>query len=94
MRLRTKEELVSSLIRKAGELLPTPYANVGRFFRSLYSAGRVNVDLSAAMRNAGGCDNMTLPPGDSPDVAKYVPTVSVQGGPSGVTFVSAERTGT
>jgi protein involved in polysaccharide export with SLBB domain len=88
--LTHKEERVSSLISRAGGLLPTAYADGGRFFRSLDNAGRVNMDLANALRTPGGRDDITLQPGDSLHVPEYVPTVLVQGAVHSTTSVLYE----
>jgi len=89
--LTHKEERVSSLISRAGGLLPTAYADGGRFFRSLDNAGRVNIDLADALRTPGGHDDITLQPGDSLHIPEYVPTVLVQGAVHSPTSVLYEE---
>lgn len=89
--LTHKEERVSNLMSRAGGLLPTAYADGGRFFRSLDAAGRVNIDLTNALRTPGGRDDITLQPGDSLHVPEYVPTVLVEGAVHSPTSVLYEE---
>ncbi len=85
--LTHKEERISSLISRAGGLLPTAYADGGRFFRGLDSAGRVNIDLPESLRQPGGHNDITLQPGDSLHIPEYAPTVLVQGAVNAPTSV-------
>ncbi len=89
--LTHKNERVSSLISRAGGLLPTAYADGGRFFRSLGNAGRVNLDLPEALQQPGRRHDITLQPGDSLHIPEYVPTVRVQGAVGAPTSVLYEE---
>jgi protein involved in polysaccharide export with SLBB domain len=88
--LERKDERVSSLVRRAGGLLPTAYAAGAQFFRSLDGVGRVNVDLLGALRAPGLADDVVLQPGDSLHVPEYSPIVKVIGAVNSPTSVRYE----
>jgi protein involved in polysaccharide export with SLBB domain len=77
--LTRKDERLSDLVDRAGGLTPTAYAAGGRFYRPFERAGRVNIDLGAALAQVGGADDILLQPGDSLHVPEYIPTVRVEG---------------
>lgn len=85
--LTSKSERLSDLVKRAGGLLPTAYADGARFIRALNQAGRVNAKLTLALQNPGGDNDVMLQPGDSIDVAEFEPTVLVQGAVTSPTSV-------
>ena len=50
--LTHKQERVSSLIARAGGLLPTAYSDGGRFFRDLDTAEQIDIGFNALRFNA------------------------------------------
>jgi protein involved in polysaccharide export with SLBB domain len=94
--LSRKDERLSDLVRRAGGLLPTAYADGARFVRRLDGAGRVDVDLTRAIAEPGGHGDVVLQPGDSLYVPEYNPTVRVEGAvnsPSSVLYQEGEGLG-
>ena len=85
--ISTKDERVSDLIERAGGLLPTAYIDGGRYFRELDAAGRIDVDLAAAITEPGGVHDIILQPDDSLDIPEYIPTVRVTGAVTAPTSV-------
>jgi len=77
--LTRKDERLSDLVSRAGGLRPTAHVAGGRFFRPFEEAGRVNIDLTLALEQPGGHDDIVLQPGDSLHLPEYVPTVRVEG---------------
>ncbi len=77
--LTRKDERLSDLVSRAGGLLPTAYAEGARFLRRLDAAGRVNIDLPAALEESAGRQDVILQPGDSLDIPEYNPVVRVIG---------------
>lgn len=77
--LTRKDERLSDLVKRAGGLLRTAYPAGARFFRSLDSAGRIDVQLPRAMERPGSSEDVILQPGDSVHVSEYLPTVKVEG---------------
>ncbi len=77
--LLSKDDRVTDLVVRAGEILPSGYANGARLFRALDDLGRVDLDLPAAIGNPTGVENLVLQPGDSLHIPVYTPTVQVLG---------------
>ncbi|MGH7544681.1 MAG: SLBB domain-containing protein, partial [Gemmatimonadota bacterium] len=77
--LEGKEERLASVIRRAGGLTEQAYPDGVRFYRRRGDAGRVGINLAAAVRDPRHGDNVTLQPGDSIHVPQYLPTVRVEG---------------
>ena len=77
--LQSKDERLAALIARAGGLTPQAYADGIRFFRPLSGAGRINVNLPRALRDAQSRDNVILQPGDSILIPEYLPSVKVSG---------------
>ena len=63
--LTSKEDRLSDLVQRAGGLLPTAYADGARFIRVLDRAGRVDLNLPAALAEPGSATDIVLQPGDS-----------------------------
>ena len=77
--LKTKADRLADLIQRAGGLTPQAYADGVRFYRQVTGAGRINIDLAKALRDAGSRDNVILQPGDSVFIPEYIPSVKVIG---------------
>ena len=77
--LRTKDDRLADLVQRAGGLTPQAYAEGIRFIRPTDAAGRIDIDLRNALRNAGSRDNIILQPGDSVAIPEYQPSVKVVG---------------
>ena len=60
-------------------MTPQAYAKGIRFYRQVSGAGRINIDLPRALRDATARDNVILQPGDSVFIPEYVPSVRVVG---------------
>jgi protein involved in polysaccharide export with SLBB domain len=91
-----KEERIGDLLARAGGLTLQAYANGIQFFRAEGNAGRIGIDLPAALRNPGHKDNLILVVGDSINIPPFIPTVRVEGAvnsPSSVTYVRGRDTG-
>ena len=77
--LKTKGDRLAELIQRAGGLTPQSYADGVRFYRQVNGAGRINIDLPNALRDAASRDNVILQPGDSVFIPEYIPSVKVAG---------------
>lgn len=77
--LRAKDERLVQLIGRAGGLTPQAYPEGIRFHRSVNGAGRINLDLPHAMRDAESRDNLILQPDDSIFIPEYLPSVKISG---------------
>jgi protein involved in polysaccharide export with SLBB domain len=77
--LRRKDERLSSLVARAGGTLATAYVQGARLIRTQGGAGRVDIELAAALSRAGGRDDLVLQPGDSLTIPEYSPVVRVEG---------------
>jgi len=91
-----KEERIGDLLLRAGGLTLQAYPNGIQFFRAEGNAGRIGIDLPAALRDARHKDNLVLVVGDSINIPPYIPTVRVEGAvnsPSSVTYVRGRGTG-
>ena len=60
-------------------MTPQAYAEGIRFYRQVNAAGRINIDLPRALRDAASRDNVILQPGDSLFIPEYIPSVKVAG---------------
>ena len=77
--LKSKTEKLTSLISRAGGILPTGYPEAAVLMRPSRGVGRIGFDLKAALADAGVPDNFVLEPGDSLYIPRFVPTVQVSG---------------
>ncbi len=77
--LKTKTDRLTDLVGRAGGLTPRAYPEGIQFIRAAGHAGRINVDLARALKNASDASNVVLQPNDSIFVPEYVPTVLVDG---------------
>jgi len=77
--LKTKGDRLAELIARAGGLTARAYPEGIRFYRATGAAGRLDIDLPRAQRDAGSRDNVTLQPDDSIVIPEFVPSVKVTG---------------
>jgi protein involved in polysaccharide export with SLBB domain len=77
--LRTKDERLVDLIRRAGGLAPRAYPEGIRFVRPLGGAGRINIDLPRALLDSASRDNVILQQGDEITIPEYQPSVRIAG---------------
>jgi len=77
--LQAKDDRLADLVQRAGGLTPRSYPEGIGFVRSLANAGRVNIDLMRALRDATSRDNVILQPGDEITIPEYQPSVKVVG---------------
>jgi len=77
--LETRDERVSSLIRRAGGLIPSAYPEGSRFYRPFGEAGRINLDLVAALSSPTERDDFILQSDDSLHIPGFDPTVRIVG---------------
>src|SRR5437867_3139046 len=77
--LKTKGDRLAALIERSGGLTPQAYSDGIRLYRQVNGAGRINIDLPKALRDATARDNVILQPGDSVFIPEYVPSVRVVG---------------
>jgi protein involved in polysaccharide export with SLBB domain len=77
--LKTKGDRLAELVQRAGGITPRAYAYGSRFYRQVNGAGRINIDLPNALRDAASRDNVILQPGDSLFIPEYIPSVKVAG---------------
>jgi len=72
-------ERLADVIDRAGGLTPLAYPGGIRFVRVLGNVGRINVDLSRALKDRDSRSNIILQAGDSILVPEYQPSVRVAG---------------
>jgi len=77
--LTAGNERLADVIERAGGLTPLAYAGGVRFVRVLGNVGRVNVDLTRALKDHDSRSNIILQSGDSIVVPEYKPSVEVAG---------------
>ncbi|MSR05451.1 MAG: hypothetical protein EXR93_00055 [Gemmatimonadetes bacterium] len=77
--LRSKDDRLASLVDRAGGMTPRAYQAGVQFYRKTNSAGRIDIDLTGALSNLAGRDNMILQPDDSIFIPEYQPSVKVLG---------------
>src|SRR6266568_6309797 len=77
--LRSKDERLADVLKRAGGLTPQAYPEGIRFVRSAENVGRVNIELTRALRDPGSSHNVILQPDDSIFIPEYEPTVKVLG---------------
>ena len=88
--LQRDDETVTEVIQRAGGLSPYAFSDGARFFRKREGAGRINIDLSAAMENPSIIDNIIMMPGDSlyvPPLMNYITVRGAVGYPTSVLYV-------
>jgi protein involved in polysaccharide export with SLBB domain len=92
--LLQKGEKVTTLIGRAGGILPTAYAEAAVFVRPSRGVGRVGFDLERVLEDPEYRDNFPLEPGDTLTIPRFIPTVQVQGAvhsPIAVAFEPGKR---
>ena len=77
--LRTKTERLADIINRAGGLTSQAYADGIRFVRGNGGIGRINVNLTRALRDTNSRYNIILQSADSIHVPEYQPSVKVLG---------------
>ena len=77
--LQTKNDQLAEIITRAGGLTPQAYADGIRFVRTQNDVGRINVDLTRALRETSSSANLVLQPGDSIYLPEYQPSVKLSG---------------
>ena len=77
--LQTKNDRLSEVIARAGGLTQQAYPDGIRFIRAQNDVGRINVDLSRALKEISSTANLVLQPGDSIYLPEYQPSVKVSG---------------
>lgn len=77
--LMTRNDRLIELIRRAGGMTPTAYADGLRFVRPNNNAGRLNVDYQAAVSRPASRHNLILQPGDTIIVPEFQPSVRIVG---------------
>jgi len=77
--LRSKNERLADIVDRAGGLTPQAYPDGIRFVRPVDAAGRINIDLSRALRERDSRDNVIMQPGDSVFVPEFLASVNVTG---------------
>ena len=77
--LRSKDERLADVIKRAGGLTPQAYPEGIRFVRSAENVGRVNIELTRALSDEKSTHNVILQPEDSIFIPEYEPTVKVLG---------------
>ncbi len=92
--LLSKQERVSSLIRRAGGLLPEAYPEAAVYIRPSRGVGRIGFDLKDVLSRNGSRDDFVMEPGDTLLIPRYIPTVQVGGAvnsPIAVAHVPGKR---
>jgi polysaccharide biosynthesis/export protein len=77
--LRTKNDRLADILRRAGGLTDQAYSDGIRFVRQVDNVGRINVDLPRALKDTTSRYNVVLQPGDSIEIPEYQPSVKVSG---------------
>ena len=77
--LKSKTDHLADLVMRAGGLTPQAYAEGIRFIRDASGVGRINVDLSQALRDTTSGANLILQPDDSIFIPEFEPTVKILG---------------
>jgi polysaccharide export outer membrane protein len=88
--LTNKQDRLNDVLKRAGGLTQTAYADGIVFYRKQGRVGRVGVDLARVLRDASYRDNLTLQDGDSIYLPPFTGIVEVQGAvnaPRGVAYV-------
>ena len=88
--LTSKTEKLADVIRRAGGLTNSAYANGIVLYRKQDTVGRIGVDLPSVLRNPNDVDNLILFDGDSIFIPTYSAVVTVRGAvnsPVGVAYV-------
>src|SRR2546428_7860967 len=76
---RTKTDRLADLVTRAGGLTARAYPEGIRFVRAVSNVGRINVDLSRALRDTAATVNIILQPGDPFGIPEDQPAAKVNG---------------
>jgi polysaccharide biosynthesis/export protein len=77
--LLTRDERLSSVIARAGGLLPTAYVAGFRLYRAFQDAGNIGLDFRHALENPGGTNDLILVEGDEITIPALPNSVKVMG---------------
>ena len=77
--LQRRDERLTELLERAGGLALDAYPDGVRFYRSVDAEGRVNLDLTNALKHPNSADNLVLQPNDTIVVPEYEAVVKVTG---------------
>ena len=77
--LKTKTDRIVDLIGRAGGLTAHAYADGIRFYRNANNVGRIDIDLTEALRDSTSRYNVILQAEDSIEVPEFEPSVKVSG---------------
>lgn len=77
--LKTKTDRIVDLISRAGGLTAHAYADGIRFYRNAKNVGRIDVDLTEAMKDSTSRYNVILQASDSIEIPEFEPSVKVSG---------------
>ena len=77
--LRSKSERLADVVDRAGGLTPQAYPDGIRFVRPVNAAGRIDIDLTRALRERESRDNVIMQPGDSVFIPEFLASVKVTG---------------
>jgi len=77
--LKSKEDRLADLVRRAGGLTTHAYPEGIRFVRAIDNRGRIDINLPLALRNPRSRDNIILQPGDQITIPEYQASVLVSG---------------
>lgn len=92
--LRQKGEPLSSLVQRAGGVLPTAYLDAAVLMRPSRGVGRIAFSLQRGLSDVTNPDNVALEPGDTLTIPRYIPTVQISGAvhsPIAVAYVEGKR---
>lgn len=77
--LKTKTDRVAGLVGRAGGLTAHAYAAGIRFYRNANNVGRIDVDLTEALRDSTSRNNIILQASDSIVIPEYESSVKITG---------------
>jgi polysaccharide export outer membrane protein len=77
--LKTKTDRMMDLLNRAGGLTAHAYPDGIRFYRNAKNVGRIDVDLTEAMKDSTSRYNVILQASDSIEIPEFEPSVKVSG---------------
>jgi polysaccharide biosynthesis/export protein len=77
--LRSRQERLADVLRRAGGLTTEGYADGMQFYRKRGNVGRIGINLPKVLKQNRDRDNLLLEDGDSVVVPRFVPVVNVSG---------------
>src|SRR3989442_8287054 len=77
--LRSKNERLGDIVDRAGGLTRQACPDGIRFVRPTNAAGRIDIDLSRALREHDSRDNVIMQPADSVFIPEFLASVKVTG---------------